>query len=528
MALVTIRNLGGVGATPDVPDHRLPPEAWTTVQNVGFEDGYAYRQLGESQVEGTASVSPHYVFPGPNTTASYWVYTDLASVYSVAGGVHTDITRSGGIYTGTLNDKWTGGWLNGVLVLNNGVNDPQQWSPISPGTQLSVLSNWPTNTKAKVIRVFQEFVLALDITESSNRLPTTIWWSHPADPGTVPDSWDINDATKLAGRRPVGGTAGFLVDAAPVGDSLMVWKEDSVHRFDRVASNQVFSRRRVSNTGLMAIGCAQEFSRGQQVALTIDADVVVTDGQQVTSITNRRIRKYLESFISGADRDKCFVVSDMKSTQVFICYPKEGSVYCNEAAVWNWSENVWSFQEITETLDIKSGIYDETAPSTTWDSDTETWDSDTTSWNERAYVATSQRMIGAYPLVGQLREFHRGQKLGTTAYTSKLERTGLAIVGMDRQGAPVVDTTSVKQVTELYPIIDSVNSMDMQVSVGAQDNPNGAITWDGPYDFDPLVDEKIDCFAEGRYIAVRFESSSEVNWKMEGYGMKVDRVGEYY
>ena len=527
MPYVTISNIGSVGAIPDVPAHRLPPEAWTTVENVGFENGYAFRLLGETQVEGTPTVPPTYLFPSPSVVGSHWVYTNLANVYAVLGGVHTLITRTLGIYTGDIDDKWTGGWLNGVLVLNNGVNDPQQWLPIDPGQRLTILANWPVNTKARVMRVFQEFLIALDVTESGTRFPTVLRWSHPADPGQAPSTWDYSLATNISGRRSVGDTAGFLVDAIGVGNSLLVWKEDAVFRFDRVASNSIFSDRAISTrTGLMAIGCAKEFAPGQQLALTLDADVMVTDGQRMESVTTRRIRQRLETNISGDARSRCFVVTNPRTKTAYICYPRVGDTHCTEAAVWNWEDNTWAFKELTPTVDIKSGLYDESASSTTWNSDTQAWDLDVTTWNERAFVSSSARMLGAYPLVSQIREFSRGQKLGTTAYESRLERLGLAIAGVDRFGNPRVDFRKVKQVTAVAPIIVSTNPVTMRVSVGAQDTPDGPITWDGPYNFNSDTDEYVDCFIEGKYIAVRFECSDEVSWKMEGYGLNIELVGE--
>jgi hypothetical protein len=278
----------------DVAPHELPPEAWTLGQNVRFQDKSAIRMLGESQVEGAPTVVPNYLFPSPSVSDSFWVYTDLAKFYATVGGVHTDITNAGGDYTGGLDDAWNGGWLNGLMLLNNGIEDPQLWDPISAGQRLVDLTNWPATTQCKVMRVFQEFLMALYVTKSSVEFPTMVKWSHPADPGSVPVTWDESDATKLAGELPIGDTAGFIVDGKRLGPSFMVYKEDAIVRMDRVQTNDVFTKRPISlRTGLMAQECAQEWQRGQHVLLTRDADVVLTDGQVLRPITDRRVRRRL-------------------------------------------------------------------------------------------------------------------------------------------------------------------------------------------------------------------------------------------
>ena len=533
MPRVTVRNVGALGVIPDLdqPPHEMPPEAWSRVQNINFIDGSARRALGESAVEGAPSVVPTYLFPAASFTSSLWVYTNLLKVFAVVGGVHTNITRQTAAvdvdYTGALDNRWNGGWLGGVMILNNGVDDPQNWNPIATGTKLIVLPNWPASTTARTIRVYRNFLVALDVTKAGTRFPTMIKWSHPAEPGTIPVSWDETDATKLAGEKSQSETPGFLVDAAPIGASLMVYKEDAVIRMDRIPTNDVFGFKHLSTrAGLMGIDCAKEFLPGKQIAFTLDADVMVTDGQQMSSVTDRQVRAHLESLVDGANRGRSFVVVDPLSRQVFVCFPEQGKTYCTKAAIWNWEDNTWSFKQISDTVDIKSGIYDESAPSETWNSDSEVWDADVTTWNERLYKALAYKMLGAFVTDNQLWEHNVSQKLGTTAYTSVLERTGLALVGQGRDGQPKVDPTSVKQVTEIWPLMSATQSMTLSVSVGAQDTPTGPITWDGPYNFDPTVDQKVDVFIEGNYIAVKFESAAETPWKFYGYGLQLDVVGE--
>lgn len=530
MPRVMVSDIGMYGVILDRPGHELPPEAWTSVTNVSFYDKAAHRMLGEYDVFGTPSVVPYYVFPSPNEATAFWVYTDLAKVYCVAGTVHTDITRAAGNYTGTIARRWNGCWLNGVLVLNNGIDDPQQWLPIQAGTPLVALSNWPANTKALVIRQHQDFLFALNVTKSGVTYPTMAKWSHPADPGTVPTTWDETDPTKLAGELPLSETPGAIVDGLTLSSSFMVYKQDAVFRLDRIQTNDVFARRLISaSTGIMGQQCVAEFQPGKHIFLTLAGDVVVTDGTQIVSVIDKVNRRSLERQMDGTYRSRAFIAVNFKVMEVLICFPTNGNQYCNKAAVWNWVDSTWSFRDISQTLDIKAGIFSETSQAVTWNSLAGvTWNSLNRTWNQRLTVDSEYKLIGAFPIDNKIRQIGRGQKLGSTVtYSTKLERQGLALVGQARDGSPRVDPNATKLITEVYPVVSSSSPVLINVYVGAQDFSAAPIQWEGPFVYDPQTMEKIDCWVEGRYIAVRFESTTEVEWTMEKYGLKVDLVGEY-
>lgn len=529
MGRVTIRDVGQFGIITDIPYHEMPPEAWSSGRNIQFIDKKVKRIQGETAAFGTVLAAPKYVFPAPNATQPFWVYTTNTNAYCTVGSSHFDITRaSGGNYTGGDANRWNGDWLNGILILNNGVDVPQMWNPISSGQKLAALSNWNTNDRASVIRQFQNFLIALDVTKTGTRYPTMFKWSHPADPGTVPVTWDPADATKLAGELPVPETAGFVVDGKALGQVFMIYKEDAIFRAVRIQTNDIFDLKSITlAAGIMAQQCVQEFQPGKHIVFTRTSDVVVTDGSSVVSVLDEKNRVLLDKRLDSVNRTKCFITVNYKSKEVYIAYPLAGSSYCNEMAVWDWTRGSWSFRDLTDCLDIKSGIYDPAAVDDTWDSDNQPWDLDNSVWDERLYTANAYSQIGAFPTSTALRQFAFGSALGANGFTSRLERLGLSVIGQNRDGTPRNDPNVTKLVTEVYPLMRATNSMTMNVYVGAQDRPDGVVTWEGPYPFNPTTMEKIDCFVEGRYIGMRFESSDQVDWELNGYGLKIDTVGEY-
>lgn len=536
MAKVSIRNSGLVGVVRDIDGFDLPPEAWTIGENVRFIDGYATKALGESPVEGPVQVPPLYLFSAPGITAPFWIYTNGIKVYGVSGGVHSDITRAtGGDYAATdLDRPWTGHWLNGVFLLNPPGDAPQAWAPIQGAQRLVALGNWSetgvTTLRAEILRGFQNFGIALDITKDSTRFPTTLRWSSPAEPGQIPPSWDVADATELAGEIPLSDTPGYLLDAKPLRGALLVYKEDAVVRLQRVNSNAVFTATFLAGrTGLMGTDCVQEFEPGQHVFLTLDADVAVTDGQTVRRATDRKARRYLEENIDGEARRRSFVVVRYNRREVWVCFPTVGSDYCNRIAVWNWEDNVWSYRDLSDTLSIKSGLYDPEAVSQTWESIIAgTWDEwiQAGGWDARLFAANSYSLLGAFPNSTTLQLMDNGYQIGGASYVTRLERTGLAIVGQDRQGNPKVDETRVKHLHSLVPVVSAPVGTEIDISVGASDTANGSVTWTGPYRFVVGQHDRLEPLnIEGKHLAVRFDFLTDNSWRFYGYDLDLRIVG---
>ena len=151
---------------------------------------------GEQQVFGATTVVPYFVIAYYTAGKRYWIHAGLGKVFADDGTTRTEITPAtppgGGI-----DDRWTGGVLNGVLVLNNGVNNPYFWG----GTGvLAPLTGWPASTTAKSIRPFKNVLVALNVTKSGTNYAT---WSSGLmlqllatflAAGTLPTkpSWPVN------------------------------------------------------------------------------------------------------------------------------------------------------------------------------------------------------------------------------------------------------------------------------------------------------------------------------------------------
>ena len=525
MAKVPVRDVGQIGLITDRPAHELPPNAWSRIENVVFRNNAAQKAKGSVEgLFGTPTVTPYSIFYAPATDEAIWVYCGLDKVYAF-NGAHNNITRASGDYSGGVSDFWNGGWMNGILFLNNGVDVPQVWNTSLIGNPLVDMPGWDETHRAKVIRTFRNFVFALDVSKGSVRYPTLVKWSHPADPGAAPPSWDITDPSYLAGEFPLSETPGEIIDALPMRDALAIYKKDSIFLAQYLGNNNVFGFPcKDRNVGIPAQGCVKEFRTGAHIFLTQDADICVFDGQQVVSITTDRIRNQIHAKIAETNIENSFVAINRRQKEAWICFPTGSATWPNYAIVWNWETGTFGDTSFPECSDIALGAYTpQTAPQT-WDELEESWDDRSGTWDGGAAYNTEGRMVGAFPTLGDIRLMSEGYADGTAPTVSLLERTGLAIVGQAQDGTPRVDPDRVKLVTRLWPLISSQGG-EFVFQVGAQDTFNGPITWDEPMSFNPDTDEYIEPFIEGKYIAIRMTCTGDYPWTFNGYDLEVKTVG---
>lgn len=526
MPVISIHNVGAVGINRDIPAHLLPPEAWSDGRNIRFSDNKVVKFLGHSEVFDPPTVAPYWAMGVRGPSEFVWIYGGLAKVYMRDTSAHTDITRTvGGDYSMDDDQLWHGGLLGGIPILNNGVDDPQFWATISSGTKLADLTNWPASTTCAIIRPFKNFLVALDITKSGTRSPHMVKWSHPADPGSVPSSWDETDATKDAGEKELEDSqAGFLVDAATLRDILVIYKENSVWGMQFIGGRFIFRFFKIfDNVGLMTPQAVGIFAQGAQHFLATGDDIVIHDGQRLESLLDRKLRVWLNNTISDTNYKRSFVVRNSPQKEMWFCFPEIGSTWCNLALVWNWSTGVPSVRELTEASFINTGEISESVTED-WDSASGSWDGDLTTWDQLKHRPQEARLLQTDPTNTKFYFMDDTNQFNAVNMTSYVEREGLAVVGQDRQGQPKVDFQSQKLVTAIYP---KARGGAFQVRVGGQDSIGGPISYSPIQTFTPGTDEKLSVAVSGKLMAVRFESSADVAWELDGYDLDVSILGRF-
>ena len=380
MALVRFTNVGAVGLVLDPAANDVPAGAgtsvfaWTGGGNIRFKEGYAEKFLGHTAPHGAPSVTPYGVAFAQNGANRYEVYTGLAKAYAVTSTTHTDITRAAGDYTGTASDKWNFCTLSDILIANNGVDDPQYWNG-NTATDFAALTNWPANTKCKVMRSFGGALVALNVTESGTNYRSMVRVSTVADPGTLPASWDYTDATKdtIRVEGKLSETPDAIVDGLELGDFFMIYKENSTYSMRYVGGESVYGFENVSRmSGALGVNCVTALPGGH--AVFADGDIVINQGVEgPKSIIDGRARRWLFNNLDSDNRARSFAVTNLRRNEVWFCFPEVGQSWCNKALVWNYNENTFGIRDLPNLAHANAGIISATSTDT-WDSRTDTWD----------------------------------------------------------------------------------------------------------------------------------------------------------
>lgn len=522
MGIVSIAPAGEIGLVKDLNPAEIPPNAWTDGINVHFRDRMAVAGKGDVPLGPATPVQFYYGIPTQDASfqTALWVMFGLDKAYSYVGGAYTEVTRVSGDYGGTAANRWTGGALNGVLIANNGVDPPQLWSPIFYSTKLVNLPNWPANTSARAVRPFKNYLVALDVFKGSTRYPTMVKWSHPADPGQPPASWDETDPTKDAGEYPLSETFGYCIDAVPLRDILLIYKQDSVWGMQYIGGAYVFRFYKLfGNFGIPSQDCAVEFAQGQHLAYTGD-DIVRHDGQNYRSVVHGRLRRVIAN-IADAQIKASYMAVHALEKEVWFCFQRNSgpTLAADTALVYNWESETCALRELNSYTYMQLGRIDPPQPQElTWNTQSMAWDTREAEWGETAPSPSAQYLVGFGPDQLYWLDSSNGPTLPT-----KLEKT---YFGVPVQANKPPDLSAVKFLTRIWPRFIAEQGTPMQITLGSAMSVAEPIQWKSPQQFLVGVDTKIDCTLSGKLFAIRFEGINAGPWTYDGMDADIILAGQ--
>lgn len=541
MPRVRIDNVGAIGVIKDVPAYELPPNAWSDCQNIRFQDGSAHKAKGYADLWTNPEADPYFLTPVSTPAAYYWVYCGLNKVYAIQNQYHFDITRPSGDYQGNVYWRWNSGNLGGVIILNNGVDVPQYWEfPTSHSNRLQDLTGWPSTDRCRVIRPFKNFLVATNIERSGTLYPTLVKWSHPASIGNIPSSWDETDPTLDAGENGLPQEGGDIFDQKALRDINILYRSDSTWAMQFIGAPLIFRFWALFKTsGILAQECSAEFF-GSHFVVTQD-DVVVHDGQNIQSVANNKIRRQIFSDISSSTYDRSFVTHNRADKEIWFCYPGTGATLPNQAWVWSYKENSWACRDLPSIAHAEFGVVDVNAQdawdaargswnsqSSTWASATQSWAADDVAWsfddkpwNYRTYDSQLLDLMYAEPTNKQLFKGDDTNQNNASNMVSTLTRTGLGIIGPDK-----IDLYSRKQIRAIYPRIEGTSGGVVNVYCGYQNSVGDPVKWSAPQPYTIGSTYKCDFNVDGRLIAVKYESTTDIEWRLHSYQMDIEVSGD--
>jgi len=511
--------LGAVGLVYDTDSKLIPDNAWSAGRNIRFVDNAVEKSKGESSVYTTPTVDPYWLLPVQTDSSYFWVYPSLTKCYITDGTTNTNITRqttgADVDYSATADIGWNGGIIGGVPIINNGVDDPQMWAPQDTSTKLVSLT-WSSGTTwssesmaARVIRPFKQFLVALDITTSGTRERQELRWSHQADSGAVPSTWDETDTTKDAGQHFLDEGGGSLIDCLPLGNTNIIYKDSQTIGMQHIGGQYIFRFYNIfKDSGLLTRRCVKPFF-GKHFVVT-NGDVIVHDGNTSESVFTHKVRSWLFSAIDATNYERTFVSPNYQKNEMWICFPSSGSDFANLALIWNFKDNTTTVRELPDVKHIGYGLVDPNG-STNWDGGSGSWDLASGQWGETDYSPTVIKNLFAGST-----EFFLGddtEQSDGTDITAYIERTGL----------DYDEPNHVKYIKRIWLRLDTTG--DITVSIGQQMERSDAITWTD-YTFSS-GDEKIDVDVSGRFIAHKISSNADVTWTLHDYDVEYEVMGRF-
>lgn len=522
MPLVKVPNCGSIGVVKDLSKHELPIGAWTDADNVRFLDGYAQQFLGHGPAYGPPAVIPYHVLSAYSGATRYWLYAGQKKIYvcTITGGaaVHTNITRQTTAvdvdYSGVPN-AWTSTVFSGIPVLNPGnlTDPPQRWN-LQTASRCVALDNWPANTYCKSLRTYKYFLVALNVTDTRGNLSMMVKWSTAGEPGTLPSTWDPANANELAGENDLAEGGDPIIDGLQLGDSFMIYKEQSVWRMTFTGGQSVMSFQKVFGvSGALNRNCIVEVD-GWHFVLT-GSDVVVHDGQNATQVLDKQARRALFQDIDASATDRAFVFKNPFLNEVFVCYPSIGSSIPDRALVWNYKDKTVSYRDMPSVHHAGYGSVDNTLGGT-WEADGDPWSSDLTKWNSPDFTPNTTRVLMASDL----------QKLYLLDASAAYDGV-LPIAWLERVGLGFDADESIKLVRSIHARITGNVGDTVLFDIGSSDDPYTPPAYQVTLTHTIGSTTVMDCMVSGRYIAIRVRSGTAYFWRLDSYDIDVQENGRW-
>lgn len=501
MPIIPINRLGEIGIVRDIDEHELALNAWSDGANVRFNDSAVEKMLGYNPAFGVPQIAPYALLPVQTPMHYYWIYGGLNKVHVVdEESTHANITRQvaniDSNYAANPDRRWNGGVLSGVPILNNGFDPPQMWAPIGLAQRLSALSNWPANTKAAVIRPFKQFLVAMNITKETIPYPRMVKWSHPADPGFVPTTWDETDETKDAGEYDLSETGDDIVDGLSMRDVFIIYKENSVYAMQFIGGAYIFRFNKLwDGFGAINTDCVTEYRRGRHLVFTGD-DLIEHDGVQTQSVLDGRWRKWFRTRIDPDNFHRSFVVNNQSRNEVWLFFVTAIGTIPDTILIWNWKDNTLTWRTVTGFAHAAADV--------------------------GGFVA-SKKVYIADPIAPRIHLIDSTNQNSGVTMTAFVERRGL---GPPTKVDSPPDLSTDKIFRRLWPRIRGTAGGIVNVYLAVTNKPGETPLF--PAEGRPYVigtTESIDFTATGKLLNIRFESSSDIEWRLSGYELDLAPAG---
>jgi len=329
---------------PDLPELNNPGA--TEAKNVRpYVRGYLPLNRLVTDTDAIDSVCKGGIAVRANDDTTFNIVGDASKLYSLSGGVHTNISQTSTTYSATTVGWSFTKWGNGVIAVNG--NDTPQFIDIGTATPEAVdLGGSPP--PAEFVAVVREFVFlgSTGAIGTEDKVRNRVRWSAIDNrdswtPGlaTQADFQDLQGSSENGGGEITGLVGG---EYGIVFQERSIWKVSyegppTVFRFDEVLPN---------------IGCAAKRSvvqHGDYVwFFATDGFYEIRNGEQFTPIGQNKVDQWFRDNVSSAELDRMTGAYDVINKNVFWCFPSTNSTGGNPDTliIYDWVNKRWSYANV--------------------------------------------------------------------------------------------------------------------------------------------------------------------------------------
>jgi len=306
------------------------------------------------------------------------------------------------------------------------------------------------------------------------------------------------------------------VDLHPLRAGMMIYKQHSAYYMNYVGGNYIFDfQKKFVTIGVLARNCVAELN-GKNIVLT-DGDVVVTDGHDVTSIIDQKMRNVVFASMDPAHFMHSFLVHWESGNQVWICYPENGFHLPNQAQVFSTVNKVWGKRELPSVAHIGNGLIGAPSDSNQWDDDPAPWNGDKTIWNQQRYNPTQDGLLMARPAPSALLAVDTVSTADGVDIQADLEKVGIDL------GDPEMVKTAVR----VWPRITGIAGQPIYMRLGGQMWRDDPVKWGKAKLFEIGLTDHIDVFVTGRFLSYRLYSYTANEWTLHGFDIEYRKKGKF-
>jgi len=255
--------------------------------------------------------------------------------------------------------------FNDIVIANDGASTPREIRKI---TQVDIdansgltglldnyaafpLTGWISGVTSERLLTYRNRIIAINgggvYTGSENLGNVSLIWSTPITAlGTLSGIDFIARSTNSAGDDMVTDTVGELLDAAELGEYLIVYKEDGVLQYQDVGDPlYLVGRLLFDDDGLYSPGCFADIGNGKHFVVGNYGVYLHDGGPNKENISRGRIEKALYTDVDPEARDRAFVFHHASDKEVWMCYSSVDrtgvTTGCNRAFCYNYITNSW-------------------------------------------------------------------------------------------------------------------------------------------------------------------------------------------